>query len=320
VPQYRHRKDWKPKKGNGMAIRNVGAMAGLGWLKNAINLGRNRPGAVFGGAALLLVAAVVAAFAGALVQGVLVAALGTSLTAMVAGTLLLVVVMLVVVSMLMVGYLRLVDAVESGRPAGALDVFGGFRDFAASARTIGFVLLLTLAQYIIMGGLLWLLAGGVVEWYAQTMQAQMAGAMPPMTLPDGLGIATLIMLVLGMVTFAVQSIGLGQIALRGRGIGGAFGDGLSGTFRNLPAVLVFVLSFFVAAIVAGIAAFVVALLVGLLAKIAGAWLGIVLGVPLYVLAMLAVYVVMFGAMYHLWRDVCGDGSDAVGMPAQAVTV
>ena len=45
----------------------------------------------------------------------------------------------------------------------------------------------------------------------------------------------------------------------------------------------------------------------MLAKIAGVWLAVVLGVPLYIAALLAMYVVMFGVMYSLWRDVIGDG-------------
>jgi hypothetical protein len=50
----------------------------------------------------------------------------------------------------------------------------------------------------------------------------------------------------------------------------------------------------------------------LLAKVVGAWLMVVLLVPLYIMLMLALFAVMFGAMYHLWRDVCGDATPAQG--------
>jgi hypothetical protein len=50
------------------------------------------------------------------------------------------------------------------------------------------------------------------------------------------------------------------------------------------------------------------MLIGLLGKLAGAWLAILLAIPLYLLAMLALYVVMFGVMYFMWRDICGDGA------------
>jgi acyl-CoA synthetase (AMP-forming)/AMP-acid ligase II len=43
----------------------------------------------------------------------------------------------------------------------------------------------------------------------------------------------------------------------------------------------------------------------MLGKLAGAWLTFVLLVPLYLALLLAMITWMFGAMYHLWLDVCG---------------
>jgi hypothetical protein len=34
----------------------------------------------------------------------------------------------------------------------------------------------------------------------------------------------------------------------------------------------------------------------------------VLIIPLYAAMMLIMFAVMFGVMYYLWRDVCGDAS------------
>lgn len=50
------------------------------------------------------------------------------------------------------------------------------------------------------------------------------------------------------------------------------------------------------------------MLIGLLGKLVGTWLAVVLAIPLYIGLMLALFVVVFGSMYHLWRDVCG-GAD-----------
>lgn len=301
-----------------MTTRAVGPMAGLGWLKNAVNLGRSNPKAVFGGAALLAITMLVVAFGAGLLQATAVAMLGPGMTIMAVSMVLLTLVMLVLISMLIVGFLRLIHAVENNSPARALDVFGGFGDLATSLRTIGLVVVLAIVQNVLLVGLLAVFASGVVGWYAQVMQASMAGAPPPMAaLPEGLGIATLLAVVIGVVMYGVQAIGLCQIALRDRGILPALGDGFAGAFKNLLPLLVFTIAVVVAMVVVGVVVLLLAMLVGVLAKIAGAWLAVVLGVPLYLLGVLAMYVVMLGAMYHLWRDVCGD--DVVAAPGEALT-
>ena len=302
-----------------MTTRAMNAMAGFDWLKNGINLGRTNPKAVFGGAALLLVGVIAATFAGGLLAGVLLAMLGSGITGMAVAFLVVALPVLVVMGMLMVGYLRLVAAVESGRPAGAFDVFGGFTDRATSLRVIGFVLLLQLAQYALMIGLLSAFAGDVIEWYMQLIQASATGATPDLAgMPEGLGIAYLVMGVLGLVFFGIQSVGLYQIVLRGRGVFNALGDGFAGTFKNLLPLLVLMVAYVVALIVVVIAAVLLVLLVGLLAKLVGAWLGLVIGAVLYVAFLLACCVVAFGVMYHLWRDVC-SGDDLAAVPADALT-
>jgi hypothetical protein len=137
-------------------------------------------------------------------------------------------------------------------------------------------------------------------------------------LPDGLGIAILVAIVVGLLAYGVQAVGLCQIVLRRRGLLQALGDGLAGTFKNLLPLLVFALVSVVATLLVGVVVLLLAMLVGVLAKFAGAWLAVVLGMALYLLGMLAMYVIAFGAMYHLWRDVC-SGSDVVAAPGDALT-
>lgn len=304
-----------------MTTRARNALAGFDWLKNAVNLGRNNPKAIFGGAALVLLGAVVVGVAAALLSGVVVAAVGPGTTSMLVGMLLVLVPLMVVLGMLTVGYLRLVDAVENGRPARALDAFGGFGDWSTSLRAIGLMILIAVLQNLLVFGLLMLFAGGVVEWYSQMMQASVAGADPSAAmaqLPAGIGMAYLLMTLVGMVFFGVQSVALGQVALRGRGVFAAIGDGFAGAFKNLLPLLVMMLTYIVGIIVIAIVAALLVMLVGLLAKIAGAWLGVVIGIPLYLGFLLAMLVIGFGAMYHLWRDVCG-GDDTAAVPADALT-
>lgn len=292
-----------------MAIRAMGATAGLDWLKNAGNLGRQNPKAVFGGVALLFVATLVVALVMTFVQGLLVAALGNNVGVLLGSSLLMGLVVVVVLAGLMAGFLRLIDAVEHGRPASATDVFGGF-GAGVGLRTIGLLLLVAVVQNLLMGALLWMFAGDAVAWYMDVMQASAAGAPPPVAagLPDGFGLAMALMMVVGMLFYAVQAIGLCQIALRGRGVFGALADGIAGTAKNLLPLLVLAIVLVVAVVALGVVAVLLGMLVGVLGKLVGMWLAVVLAVPLYIAAMLVLYTVMFGLMYYLWRDVCGDGS------------
>lgn len=301
-------------------IRSVPASAGVEWMKDAINLGRQNPRALFGGAVLGVVAMVAMMFGIGIVQGLLLATAGAG-TAMVLGMALTMVAVVVVISMLLVGFLRLIDDVENGRPTGAGRVFAGFGDVGTSLRVIGLVLLLTVLQYLVLGVVLAVFASDVLAWYMQLLRMSDPTAMDPsmMALPSGLGIATLVSIVVGLVIYGVQSIAACQIALRGRGVFAALGDGLAGTFRNLLPLLVLVLVAVAALAAAVVVAVIVAMVVGLLAKLAGAWLGVVLGVPLYLAFMLAVWVVSFGIAYHLWRDICG-GADDAQVPVGAASI
>lgn len=291
-----------------MSIRAMGPGAGWRWLMQGVNLGRNNPKAIFGGAALLLVSVLVLALGLTLLVGALQAVFTPGVGGSMALSLLVMVPILLVMAGLMVGYLRLIDAVENGRPAGPTDIFAAFRDVPTSLRAIGFVILLAIVQNVLIVGLIMWLAGDVLSWYMQTMQASMAGTPPAAmaNIPDGFGIAFVLVLVIGLFGYAVQAIGLGQIALRQSSVPGALTDGISGAAKNLLPMLVLVLLVIAASIVLALLAALLIMLIGVLAKLVGAWLFVVVGVPLYIAVLIAVYVVMFGVMYSIWRDICGD--------------
>jgi hypothetical protein len=301
-----------------MAIRSMPAGAGLGWLRHAVNLGRSNARAIFGGAALLLLTVLVIAFGFSLVMGAIAAAIDPGTGGMMALSLLTVLPLLLVMAMLMVGYLRLIDAVEGGRPARALDVFGGFRDTHASLRAIGFIVLVTVVQNLLIAGLVAILAPEVGSWYLETLRASVPGQAPADAMPpEGFGLVFVAMMLLGLFFYALQAIGLGQIALRGRGAFEAFGDGFSGALRNLLPLLVFGVVMFLAALAFLLVVGIVAAAIGLAGDAVGAWLIVVLGLPLYVIAIVALIVVMFGVMYFLWRDAAGDGTPPTGDAVEA---
>lgn len=290
-----------------MTTRAMGPGAGLGWITRAANLGGRNPKAVFGGAALLLAAI----FVVAIVLGVTMATVASNVvpgsTAAYVSSLLFSVPILLVMSCLMVGYLRLIHAVENGQPATPIDILQGFRDLNTSLRTFGFMLLLMVVQNLFLFGVLKLVSPDTLTLYMQGVQMPAPGATQKVPeIPQGFGSALALVWLTALVIYAVQAIGIGQIALRGRSFGTALGDGAAGAIKNLPALLVLLVVMVVAVIAAVVVGALMVLLLGVLAKLLGAWIAVVLGVPLYLVLLVGLIVVAFGVMYFLWRDVCGD--------------
>jgi len=288
-----------------MTTRSNGPLAGLAWLRRGFNSGRYNPRAIFGGAALLMVAALVPGFLQAFAHALLKPGPGAA-TVIAALTTMLAV---VVLGPLMGGYLRVIDASERGQPAHASDVLAPFRDTHDAQRMIGFSLVMLLVQV----GALTLLAalfGGALQdlqdWYAG-VAAAMQNATPgkPAQLPpppQGLGGLFSLGGLFALFVAAVFAIGFGQVVLRGRAVGAAVLDGIAGALRNVLPLLLMAAVAFALVMAASLALLLVAGVLGLVHPLLAA----VVFLPLNMLFVLVLYVVMFGVMYHLWRDVAGD--------------
>lgn len=288
-----------------MTTRANGPLAGLAWLKRGLNVGRTNPRAVFGGASLLMVAALVPGvlqvFAHALLRP------GPGLAAVIAA--LTTVVSVILLGPLMGGYLRVIDASERGVPAHAADVLAPFRDAHDARRMIVFSFVMLLVQ---LGAFTVIMAifGGVMEalqaWsasLAELLQNAKPGQQPAVPAPpEGVGGLFSLAGLFALFVAAVFAIGLGQLVLRGRSVGAALLEGLSGASRNLLPLLVMAVVIIAAAMAASLAALLVATVLSLLHPT----LGVLAVLLLYLGAMLALYAVMFGVMYHFWRDVAGD--------------
>lgn len=290
-----------------MATRAMGPGAGWSWLKQAINLGRNNPRAVFGAVALLaLVGLIPSVLQLALQFG---AGLGPEQVLMVVG--LLTLAMIVVYPLLIGGVLRVIHDSEHGRPTRATALFDTFRAGNGRGRLIGFGVLLTviyIATFVLM---LAAVGGDFMSWYMQVvtagMQPDAAGAAATLpALPQGFGTVMGLSMLAGLFFGGVYAIGFGQVALAGRGVGASLGDGVVGTLKNLLPILVLAVIVFVLML----ALMLVVLLVGGLLAVVGGMvheaLAMLLIVPVYLGMLLVMYVVMFGVMYYMWRDVCGD--------------
>lgn len=297
-----------------MTTRSRGPLAGFGWLRNAINLGHGNPKAVFGGAALVLLLSLLPSAVTMPLQFGMTP--GPAMLGLVIAISLLAGLLLVPV---LAGMLGVIDAAENGRPAKATDVFAPYRR-GEGLRLIGYGVAM-LGVYLVAAAVVIAIAGaGVWRWYLQAMTLQQNEADPAalqamQALPDGFGMALALATVLGLLIGGIYSISLGQVALGGRGVFASIRDGIAGSFKNVLPLLVLALCGLIAGLVLML---VFGLAVGLLmvvAKLVGDWLMFALLVPVYFGMMLMMFVVMFGVIYHLWRDVCDGGDRATPIEA-----
>jgi len=295
----------------GMTTRAVGPGKGWDWLMRAANLGSQNAKALFGAAALLMLIALVPT----IVQLALQKTMGES-PAMVGVTMAFTLLYsIIAMPPAIAGLLRVIHAVETGVPTQASAIFDGYRNGAG--RMIALSIVLMVLAILVLGGLLALFGGHFLQGLEEfVVAAQAASAtpgkpqLPP--LPDGFGTLIGLMLIFGLFFNGVYALSFGQAALGSRGVGEALRDGIAGTFKNLLPLLVLLVVVLVAGVVATI---VVVLVMGLLAVIGGLVhpaLAVLLVTPVYLALLVAIYVVAFGVMYYMWRDICGD---AASMPA-----
>lgn len=286
-----------------MSTRAMGPMAGFRWLTNAINLGRNNPKAIFGGAALSLVLMLVPSLLTLPLQ------LGgtPSPTRMLAGVVVSIVLGLALAP-LYGGLIGLIDAAERGRAAKATDVFAPYRSGGGALRMVGFVIAM-LGVYVLMLLVIAGIAGtGVFHWYMQIVAAQGKPTPELMQLPAGFGTAVALLMVFWLLVMGIYAVGFGQVTLAGRSPLAALKDGFVGSLKNLLPLLVMAISLAVACLLVALGFGILAAIAALLGKLGGIWLTLLLLIPLYAALVLVLYVVMFGVMYFMWRDICG-GSD-----------
>lgn len=294
-----------------MTTRAVGIGSGIGWLKQAVNLGRNNPKAIFGAVALMAVVALIPS----VLQLVLQYAFKANPEAIMVVVAVITLASVVIYPPMIGGVLRVVDAAEKGESTQATAVFEAFRADNGRNRMIGFGLLMFAVYMIVFVLVISLFGQDFMHWYfdviTKAQEAQASGQPPQLgALPPDfgtlMGIGSLFALFMG----GVYTLGFGQVALGGRGVVEALKDGVAGTLKNVLPIVVLtalaVVGMFALAIGFGLVAGVLMLVASAVSKA----LGMMLLVPLYLGLILVVYVVMFGVMYAMWRDVCGDGAVA----------
>lgn len=289
-----------------MSTRSLRPLAGIDWLRRGLNIGRHNPRAVFGGGALIMAAMLVPSVVQALLQGLL--RPGETGTLLLAATTSLAA--LVLLTPMVAGYLQVIDAVERERPTHAMAVFAPFRDALRLRRIVGFGFAMIAIYVVVFSGLIGMLGDGLVEWTDKILKLSQEGPIkdpnlvpqPPASLGGFLGLGSLLVMFLS----GVYAIGLGQVALGTRGVGGALGDGVAGTAKNfLPLLVLAMLMFAGGFAVMLMAGLVFSVILGI-GSLVHPTLGLLLVMPVYLAFLVMLYVVLFAIAYFVWRDVAGD--------------
>ncbi|KGQ20296.1 hypothetical protein LF41_832 [Lysobacter dokdonensis DS-58] len=281
-----------------MATRTTSPLAGIRWLRDAINLGGRSPGTLVLAAAMVLLIGLVPSLVTFALQYFF--RNSTVATGIAFGVSLLVGLAL---SPVFAGFLQVIHAIETGRGAKAREIFAPYRN-GAWKPVIGFALMMWLV-YIVGIALVVLAAGDEMR----TVYIESLSQGQPMrmeTTPPGFWRAFGVASVIGVVVASVWAIGYGQVANGRRPVLGAFVDAFTGMVKNLPAILVFVIGAALLTVVLVIVFLLLAMVLGLVAKFVGAWLAGVLLVPLYIFFALGAYIWMFGVAYAMWRDICAE--------------
>ena len=290
-----------------MTTHATGPLAGLTWLKRGINLGRHNARAVFGAAAIMMFVGLLPGVLQLIVlsifkpdaNGAMIVAAGANVLS------------IIVVSPFIGGFLRLIDASENARPASAGDIFQPLRHGGDAGRMIGFGLLMTLYYVIIGVALLTVFGDGLWDWMTKVMSLQQAAGETPIDpsqmpdAPEGLGRLLGLGSILFLFLSGVYAIGFGQVALGGRPVRNAMADGVIGTAKNLLPILLLAILVVLASIPFGLVLLLVLSIVTVVGGAIHPMLSVALVLPLYLAFMVVLYVIMFGVMYYLWRDVCG---------------
>jgi hypothetical protein len=284
-----------------------GPAAGWSWLTQAVNLGRHNPKAVFGAVALLALVALVPSVIQVALQSGLKLDANASMVVIAACTL----VMVVVYPLLIGGVLRVIDASEKGLPTQASALFDTFRSGNGGGRLVGFGVVMFVLYLVVFVAVIGLFGRNFFDWYMELISAGTQSdpavqAQAMQDIPDGFGTVMALGTLAGLFFGGVYAIGFGQVALAGRSVGGALADGVTGTLKNVLPILLLAAIVFVSFMVFAIALALAAGLLNMIGGLVHPLLAALLVAPVYLGALLVMYVVLFGVMYFMWRDICGE--------------
>lgn len=299
-------------------VRKVPVSRGIDWMRDAVNIGRRNPRAVFGAGVLFLCTLY---FAGALaVLPVAVQLQGRqelSFRESLAQAIPLFVVFTLIMPVLLAGLIHVMHEAEAGRPTRARDLFAAFgHGRARPLMTLGLV---QIVFNMLCLGLLVLLTGP--KYWAEAVKA-MQGALsghyvvpPEPEHPMLVMLVNLLQLVFNYFSAALMLLCVPLIALSRVGIVESLRLGFRASVVNLGANLLASVLFLVGLIVASVIVAVVSLVVGGIGSLVHPALGGALLLVIWLAFAAGVLVVLVAASYYAWRDMFDVPGEAPA-PAQ----
>lgn len=271
------------------------------WLGEAGTLLRRNPGALVGGSGLLLAIALLPSVLQLLLQQVAPGA-GAGAASVVFSLL-----GLVLMPPALGGFFRLLRAVDQGAPAAPSAVTAMFRDGPVALRLIACNALFALLTLAVLAGVVALVGSDELLGYVRQLASIKPNATPadvPAMPPGTLPLVGLMLLVALFVTTA-QQLAAAQIALAGRAMLAASGDGVAATLRHLPALLLFFLPVLLVAtlltLLAALVASVIVLALGMLSPV----LATLALVVVALLVLVPMYALLLAFFYCAWRELFG---------------
>lgn len=288
-----------------MGTRSRGPLAGFGWLASGIQMGFDHPKQIFGAAAVMLVASLIPTAITLPVQ-FHAQQMGTQANpAMIAWSIGVPFLFSLLLLPLHAGFLQLIDAAEHGLHPRVGSIFSLYGKGEAW-RVIGYGLALIALYAAVIGIVIVASGGGIVHWYAQALNARTNHLPPPTGLPDGFGVIFASIMAFVIFLMGFHSIALGQIAQCRRSVFGAIGDGIIGALKNMLPLVMLAVGGMLAGTVTAIGVIIIAMLLVFIGKLISVWLVFAFLIPLYIALAVFMSAFIYGVMYHIWRDVCGD--------------
>ena len=290
-----------------MEIRKLPLAQALAWARQAIELGRSNPRAVFGAALLVLLT-----LYGVMVSLVAVVSAFTpdpgsspDVAKMMQWLAPAFVLMLLLLPILLGGLMHVIREAEAGRPVRARDVYVPFRQGKAGQLALfGVVQLL----FGIVGGVIVVALAGSGYWtdYLTALNGAMNGNVPVLPEPAHPGLLMLVQMVFNYFSYAVLLFSIPLVLFSGarvlEALRGSFGAAVKNLLPNLFAGLLFVAGIVAATLVLVLLATVATLLGSAIHAV----VGVVLNVVLLLLFGTVMLVVLAGGAYFAWRDTFGD--------------
>ena len=305
-------------------VRNVPVSHGLEWMRQALDIGRRNPRAVFG-ASLLMIATMLVVMVVSTLPIALVVQGREEITfgeRMLAGVFQFT--GLVLVSPVLLGGLVHVLHAEHGRPASASDVFAMFRQ--RRARPLIVLGLVQIVFNLACGALVVMLTGtDYLEASVKALEGAFTGHIAVLPQPDHpvlLFVVNLLQLAFNYFSAALMLLCVPLIALSGVGIRESLRLGFRASLVNLGANLLSSLLFLMGLIVAAIVVAIGSLIVGAIGAVVHPAFGGALLTMTWLAFGAVVLVVLVAASYYAWRDMfeTPDGAGANPMPAPVMHI